>query len=209
MRYGVIILLAAVTALVCTRNRTEIKTEPATAAKFTPAEEEPVCPWREPERDMTLFFPEATNHKQEARPLSGMRLDLQRILGRQPSAADQLLRVNWIEKNGEILGSIILKRVKGEHGAIELVIAQSLDGTIRGVRAQRCREPEQVAQNFGPPGWISAFSGKTATNRFALGDDLPMPSEGQESARAIAEGVRLSLAVFALAQGPKTDSLLH
>src|SRR4051812_7912314 len=103
---------------------------------FTPAEEEPVCPWREPDNDLHSFFPEATSHHLETKALSAMRPQLMRILGRQPTGADHILHVHRVMTGGAPAGAVLLKRVKGEYGAIELVIALSTNNIIRGVRAQ-------------------------------------------------------------------------
>ena len=51
-----------------------------------------------------------------------------------------------------------------------------------------------VAAALRQPEWLGSFKGKTATNRWHLGEDLPLPDrQALASAQAIVEGVRALL----------------
>jgi hypothetical protein len=173
--------------------------EPALPAvrAFT-VETAPLCPWRSPEADIAEFFPGVSEHQSETRILSGVRPQLTQELGRLPRAEENALQVHRISGESKTLrGYIITARARGEHGAIELVMALEPDGTIRGVHCQRMREPESVARILRKDGWLGAFGAKDAGHKFQLGEDLPdVNAEAKESARNIAECVRSVLILF-------------
>ena len=83
----------------------------------------PLCPWREPERDLRRFFPGATGIHEELRILSHLRVTLRHDLGRPLTAEEMLLRPYRVVNGAESLGTVLVRRVKGEFGAIELVLA--------------------------------------------------------------------------------------
>lgn len=168
-----------------------------TRLNVTPIELAPICPWREPERDLRAFFPEASTCREETRILSGVRPALAKRLGRMPEAEENALRIHRVYADTRAVGSVLTRRVKGEHGAIELVVAVSEPGAVSGVRLQRLREPESIAQVLQEPAWLSAFAGKTAESRCRLGDDLPaLPAEARLSGQALADGVRSLLVLL-------------
>src|SRR5437870_13286554 len=105
----------------------------------------PMCPWRQPETDLRAFFPGATRHETEIRILSGERLELARRLGRMPAPEEHSLYLHRVYDAQRRLGTVLTRRVKGEYGAIEIVLAANPDGRVRGVRYQRLREPERIA----------------------------------------------------------------
>jgi hypothetical protein len=172
-----------------------------TAAAHPTLESAPLCPWREPERDLSRFFPGATGSQEELRILSHLRVALIHDLGRPLTAEEMLLRPYHIVKGAAPLGSVLVRRVKGEFGAIELVLAVQPDGRVRGVRLQRQREPEPVAAILTSSPWLGAFQGKTADSPLRVGEDLPaVPTEASVSAKAIAAGVRSSLILLRAAK---------
>jgi hypothetical protein len=151
----------------------------------------PLCPWREPERDLRQFFPGATGTREERRILSHLRVALIHDLGRPLTADELLLRSFRVLRGEQTLGTILLRRVKGEYGAIELVLAVSPEEKVLGLRLQREREPEATARAIMSPAWLAAFKGKTAGSPLRLGEDLPrVRAEARRSAGAIVEGVR-------------------
>lgn len=151
----------------------------------------PLCPWREPEFDLQRFFPGATRWQTETRILSGQRVELAGRLGRQPYAEELSIQLHRIFHHAEEVGRILTRRVSGEHGSIELVLAVAPDGAVRGLRVQRWREPESVRKVLASPAWQEAFVGKRADDAFRPGEDLPsVPAEARKSAIAIAEGAR-------------------
>jgi hypothetical protein len=168
------------------RSPPEVITDP----KSIPPEAAPMCPWREPESDLKAFFPTATSFEPETRILSGLRSELAQRLGRQPTGDENALRLNRIYQGTCPIGAILTRRVKGQYGAIELVLAADSDGKVRGVRLQRLREPEPIAAVLLNTNWLGSFTGKTAADPWLIGRDvLDVPSPSRESAQAVLEGV--------------------
>lgn len=167
----------------------------------------PMCPWREPESDLRRFFPTATGYETEVRVLSGQRLELQRRLGRPPAPGEGSLQVHRVLRDGARAGSVLTGRVKGEHGAIEVVVAFDTSSTVKGVRLQRLREPEAIASALGSPAWLGAFNGKDADAEWRLGGDIPeLPAQAHESGAQVVEGVRtLAILLQAADQGLATN----
>ena len=166
-----------------------------------PPEAAPMCPWREPEADLQRFFPGATGYQTETLILSSRYAELSGALGRRPSPDELSLRLHRIRREDALLGTILTRRVKGESGAIEFVLALDRGGTVRGLRLQRLREPEEVAGALLRPAWLGSFAGKTAANRWRLGEDLPaVDPRAIGSAQAIVEGVRSLLILLAVAE---------
>lgn len=156
-----------------------------------PPQAAPLCPWREPERDLARFFSDATRYETETRILSGQRGELAARLGRAPTGDENALRVYRVFRKQATLGSVLIRRVKGTYGAIELVLAVSAEGEVRGLRLQRLREPESIAAALQNPQWLNAFAGRRADSSFQIGRDIPdVAFESRASAAAIADGVR-------------------
>jgi hypothetical protein len=166
-------------------------TEAVFAPKSSRKEAAPLCPWREPEADLRRFFPGATQYRAETSILSGMRVDLARRLGRPVLPEENALRIYRVLSEGVVVGMVLLRRVKGEHGAIEIVTAVDPQGQVRGVRMQRLREPPLVSETLESAAWLRSLQGQTASSRWQLGsgiDDVPPPA--RKSAQAILDAVR-------------------
>lgn len=171
------------------------------AAAHATIEAAPLCPWREPHRDLRQFFPGATGVHEETWILSHLRLALTHDLGRPLAPDEMLLRPFRIMKGGQRVGTVLVRRVKGGFGAIELVLAVAPDGRVRGLRLQRQREPEATAAALTSPRWLAAFQGESAASPLRIGTDLPAVSgEAAVSARAIAAGVRSLLILLRAAE---------
>lgn len=172
-------------------------------AHFVPRQEAlaPMCPWREPEADLQAFFPGATGHHQDIRILSGLRTEIQRRLGHPPTPEENALYLQQITAGDRLLGTILTRRVKGEYGGIEVVLAINPDGTARGVRLQREREPQAVAAAVRSTEWLARFRGWSPTaapDQTALRNALP--AAARETGAAIAEGVHNLLVLHDLAR---------
>jgi hypothetical protein len=151
----------------------------------------PPCPWREPESDLAAFFPGATGYQTENRILSAKRLELARRLGRMPTAEENSLRAYCVYRGEQPVGHILMRRAKGQFGAIEIVLAVAQDGEIAGIRLQRQREPEVIRAALQSPAWLNAFSHQTARSDWRLGQAIPdVPNEARASAQAVVENVR-------------------
>ena len=121
-------------------------TETFSDANAKPPEAAPLCPWREPEKDLKMIFPTATGYKVETRILSGLRVELRERLGRAPAPDENALHFYSIYREETFLGTVLTRRIKGEHGAIELVLATDLERRVCGLHFQRLREPEPIVR---------------------------------------------------------------
>lgn len=163
-----------------------------------------LCPWREPEADLRRFFPGVTaaTHHEETVILSTLRPRILKRLG--PGAAplqSNTLRVYRIERGGVPLGTIMIDRVAGEHGAIEVVVALGPDRRVRGLHLQRQREPAPIAAALTDTRWQAALKGKGPDDTWEVGKDLPeVPPAARSSAVALARAVRTLLVSFDIAE---------
>jgi hypothetical protein len=176
-------------------------------ARIEPA---PLCPWRQPADDLRAWFPDATGYHTETRILSGQRLALARRLGRTPDADESALQIHRVSQGSLPAGAVLTRRVKGDNGAIEIVVGVTEEGRVRGVRLQRLREPEAVREELERPDWLGAFRG------MELGGDgtfkLPVPdltSDARVSAAAVVDGVRSLLALYATARETPPSLVRH
>ena len=170
--------------------------------KTNPPEAAPLCPWRQPEADMNRLFPGATRYEHRTRILSGQRVELAERLGRQPAGEENALHLYRVYRESTFLGTILLRRVKGEHGAIELVVAADPEHQISGILLQRLREPEPAADALQNPEWLRRFTGRSAESMAQFGKEIgAIPNEARSSAGAIVEGVRSGLILLAAADG--------
>jgi hypothetical protein len=166
-----------------------------------PASAPDPVPWREPAADIRRFFPGANGHREEVRILSGERLELIRRLGRPPTPEEHLATMHRVLSDRGVVGTVQVRRVRGSGGAIEVVVAVAPGGTVRGVRLQRHREPEQVAAVLESPAWLSAFAGRTAESEWSVEKGpLAVLGAARQPAREIAEAVRSALIVLKLAE---------
>jgi hypothetical protein len=162
------------------------------------------CPWREPDQDLRLFFPGRTHYKSEKRILSAYISDLRERLGHTPGGDETLFPVHRVYSNNVPAGFIITRRVHGEYGLIELVLAVTESGEIVAVRVQRQREPAAIARAICEAKWLDAFRRKTLAGPFAVGQDLPaVPAEAKTSAQTIADGVRHALILLDVSHQPQ------
>jgi hypothetical protein len=137
----------------------------------------------------------------EARILSGMMVPIQKRLGRTMTVDENPLRIFRVNHEGRSSGSVLLSRMKGEHGGIELVIGVDQQGAVRGVLIQSQREPGPVAQVITNANFLASFSGRNSSSPLRLGEDLPnVAAEARASAQAIADGVRSQLIVLSFAE---------
>ncbi|MEO8428869.1 MAG: hypothetical protein ABI651_17370 [Verrucomicrobiota bacterium] len=197
------VTLIVVLAAWWTRISLSLSLETPSELKTSRIEAAPMCPWREPDADLRAFFPEATRYETETRILSGLRVELADRLGRMPTAEENALHLYRVFREQEPIGTILIRRVKGEYGAMEIVLAVSQNAQVRGVRLQRSREPESVANIIERPSWLNAFQGKEVQDKWVLGLNIPeVPDEARTSAKAIVDGVRSLLILLDTAGNP-------
>ena len=157
----------------------------------------PMCPWRQPVADMAAFFPGATNYRTETLILTSHFREFKTLLGRLPTPDENPLYVHRVFANSRQIGSVVTRRVKGEYGAMEIVLAIK-DGEVTGLRIQRMREPAHIARALGAA-WLQSFVGKTMNSDWNIG--VHIPALAQTSARAIVEGARNSLILHEVGKG--------
>ena len=193
--------VAAVFGVVAWRATQPAEDEHVFDAKLPPVQSTPLCPWREPEADLNAWFPPGTTYELETAILSGSRLELTQRLGREPTGDENVLHLYRIRGGGNALGAVVTRRVKGEFGGMEVVIAVGPKQEIVGLRLQRLREPEAIARALSEPGWQRSFRGKTAADPWELGRAIPdVPVEARPSAAALLEGVRSLLILLSVAE---------
>jgi len=155
---------------------------------------------------MEKFFPGATGYRTESRILSGERLELARRLGRPVTADENAVYLHRVTRRNSPAGTVMVQRVRGRFGAIEIVAAMDEEGRLKGVRLQRHREPTDVAVALSSSRWLGAFTGRSADDigpddAWIPGAGLPeLPSEAIESGQAVADGVRSLLVLYDVAQ---------
>ena len=168
----------------------------------------PICPWREPERDLVALFPGATGYSTETRILSAFMTPIQKRIGRPMTIDENPLRIHRVNNGTQTSGAILVKRVKGEYGGVELVIGITPQRQVAGVRIQSQREPDSIVQAI--TGWLPALRGNTADSALQPGQDLSnVAPDARATARAIAEGVRSTLIVFSFAEDSAGKSQSH
>ena len=166
-------------------------TETVSDTTIKPPEAAPLCPWREPEKDLKILFPTATGYKVETRILSGLRVELGERLGRAPAPDENAFHFYSIYREETPLGTVLTRRIKGEHGAIEMVLATDPERRVWGLHFQRLREPEPISRAIENAEWRRSFAGKRAESQWKLGGDVPdVPVEARASAEAVLEGAR-------------------
>lgn len=168
-----------------------------------------LCPWRQPEADLKELFPKATHYKAETRILSGLRSELALRLGRTPTGDENALRLYRVYEGKSMIGTVLTSRVKGQYGAIELVLGADSLGHVNGWHLQRLREPDSVAKALETPAWQGWFKGKDAESNWQIDDEIrAMPVEAQPSAQAVAQGIRTLLILLATADRSEAQGLV-
>jgi hypothetical protein len=144
----------------------------------------------------------------ETRILSGVRTELAEKLGRQPTGDENALRLGRVYRGSQCLGTVLTRRVKGEFGAIELVLATDDGPTVRGLRLQRLREPATVDNALEDTNWLNSFVGKRPGDPWKLGVDVPeVTNEAKQSAEAIVQGARALLILLSTSSEAQTPAL--
>jgi hypothetical protein len=175
--------------------------------KSAPLQAAPMCPWREPERDMQTFFPHATRWLLDTRFLSGKRIELANELKRPLLPEENSLYIYKVFQELTFRGNVLVRRVKGDHGAIEVVIGVSPDSKVCGVRLQRLREPEIVTKELQASEWLGLFKGEDSRGPWRMTGALSQAA--QASGNAIVQGIRSELVMLAMAEQGMSHSSHH
>lgn len=172
----------------------------------------PMCPWRDPDADLSAFFGgTAAEYRAEidVRVLSGLRSVAQQQLGRLPTGEENALQIHRIHRGPTPVGNVLVRRVKGGSGAIEIVLATNPDRQIAGIRVQRQREPEVVAASLTNGVWLARFRGRTLEGDWSAHGDLARAASepAADSTAAILEGVRTLLVLLEVAEDARAHRL--
>lgn len=143
-----------------------------------------MIPWRDPAKDIQKIFPGAPipdTGNPSVVALSRHRLALIKKLGKLDHNA---LYVHKITNKGVV----VLRRAKGENGAIEVVVFVTQAKIIAGIAIQRHREPNNIAVKLGAPSFLNAFNGLTAESTF--------PTFPEKSLQAVSDVIRALLVEY-------------
>lgn len=159
-----------------------------------------ICPWRDADTEMKVYFPQATAHREQLVPLSIQKQEIEKRLGRRLTGEETGLPLHIVLHDTVPLGCVVAKRVRGTSGVIEIVLALETNGVLKNWKVQRLREPEKAATFLRSRGFSQIFWGRSGVEEsllFTLPRD--MPSEAQASAKAIADTIRTVLILYAVA----------
>src|ERR1043165_4416880 len=78
-----------------------------------------MCAWRDPKHDMALYFPGATGYRTDLVSLSALRPQILARLGPGGRIESHSLYIQRILRGSEAIGSVMVQRASGPHGAIE------------------------------------------------------------------------------------------
>jgi hypothetical protein len=148
-----------------------------------------MCPWRNPDKDMAAFFPGATSYRTDILALSSIRQKVLQHLGPGVRLESLALDAHRVLRQQKVVGTVVVRRAAGPHGAIEAVVAVHTGGKVAGVRIQRHREPAVIATYITSPGWLKSFEGETA-NSMGLSARAPISPEASEAAGIVQRTVR-------------------
>jgi hypothetical protein len=207
---AVLLTSAGVSAAVWTRQASHVSDLPTT--EFTAAnlkhfetkeqEASGLCPWRNRLADMQKFFPGSDSAVDTNLVVSSQRLAISRQLGRPTTGDENALRVYRIMRNTNCCGTVIARRVRGEYGLIELVIAVDAgSNAIKGAEIQRLREPEPAATALQSKSWLQLFCGLSESSNWQPVANSPLlPPQAKTSAAAITDAARTALVLLATSQ---------
>ena len=143
----------------------------------------------------TLLFPAASGFSEQT-----LKLDAGR---RDAIKAASGLRQRWeeqkawrAERDGILLGWMLVDEVIGKHEFITYAAAISPDGHVQGVEILSYRETH--GGQVRDAGWRKRFVGKTLADPFKLDEDIPNISGATLSCRNVTDGVKRLLAIHKL-----------
>lgn len=169
-----------------------------------------LCPWRDVEHDRNRFFPAATDVREETLILSGKRTEAARLLGRPATGEENALKVYRVLNRQEVLGAVVARRVRGESGVIELLLAVGANGRIVAAKIQRLREPDAVANALQSSAWLGAFRGKDRNAEWRLGAAIPdVLPDARASASALLDAAHTLLVLLSIGDSAQPAGADH
>ena len=124
-----------------------------------------LCPWRAPDEDRLRFFPNSLSSRDETLILSRQRVELAAAPG--PSARRRRPRPDRSPhpRSGRLSGVVVTRRVRGECGLIELVIAADPHGRVPGRADTAAARAGPSAASCSPRDGSTPFAARTAIRR--------------------------------------------
>ena len=146
---------------------------------------------------MHLLFVGAKGYKTATIILSAARPKIIKRMDGRGVLDTTALYVYEVTDSKSRLGSVLVQRAAGPHGAIEIVVGIGLDNKITGVKIQRQREPQEIANRFMASNWLHSYIGKDCDADFIPGKDLPdVAAPAKIAASCVATAVRSLLIQF-------------
>ncbi len=169
-----------------------------------------VCNWRFPDKDIQTLFPKATGYKTEVLTYSKTeRVKIESLLGAKLDDDETQFNFYRIYKGTEKIGLVLTHSVKGQYGAIEVVvglgnkndtITKSNKTIINRVLIQRDREVK--SKELRSSKFLDQFIGKSVKSKF---DNIDLVSGAEKSSNAIIFSVRKLLIVQTILNKGKTQ----
>ena len=159
-----------------------------------------VCIWRFPDKDIQTLFSKATGYKTEVLTYSKPeRVKIESLLGAKLDDDETKFNLYRIYKDTTKIGLVLTHSVKGQYGAIEVVVGltskydtilKSHKTVIGNVLIQRDREIQ--SKDLRSSKYLGQFIGKTVKSKF---DNITLVSGAEKSSQAIIFSVRKLLIV--------------
>lgn len=183
-----VLVVAALAAYHFASRSHEVLFEPTIKTIETPSP----CAWNNADAELINWFPHATGYAIRDVPLSGKRLTLQERLGRPLFPEEMALHSYAITNNTTQLATVLTRRIKAEHGAIELALALDAASRIEHFKIQSSREPQEIINALSDLHLESRLNGKTVRDQLAL-DLSHAPPPVQKVALQITEAIKTLL----------------
>jgi Na+-translocating ferredoxin:NAD+ oxidoreductase RnfG subunit len=144
----------------------------------------------------SALFPDADRFVDATVHLSDEQLRrIKSLSGVRQRNSEQLV---WrAERNGKLLGWVILDDVIGKHEFITYVAGLTPDGRVRGIEVLIYRET--YGGEIREAQWRNHFRDKSLRDRFELDEDIPNITGATLSCRNVMQGVKKLLALHQVA----------
>lgn len=159
-----------------------------------------VCIWRFPDKDIQTLFSKATGYKTEDLTYTKPeRIKIESLLGAKLDDDETKFNLYRIYKDTAKIGLVLTHSVKGQYGAIEVVVGlgskfdsltKSNKVFIKNLLIQRDREVK--SKDLRSSKFLDQFIGKTVKSKF---DNITLVSGAEKSSQAIIFSVRKLLIV--------------
>ena len=165
------------------------------AAAVSPAANAALCVWRKPDQDIKKFFSGAQTYKTEyKKPSSAEKKTIEKQIGRSLDPDESEFKFYRIIKDEKEIGTILTHLGKGQYGAIEIVVAVTDDGKVKGVAIQRDREKKRAELRSDK--FLGQFKGKDKNDPIEVGKDIKPVPGAEKSSETVAFSVKKLLVIY-------------